>query len=1308
MNNQEMVALLQECKQALDAPPSEPSEEDKTKYQQCEASLSADLRTLLEQAKEMKWPFVPERWQYKQEVCPEDKTNLKDIISKKLPNLLVFLKASVSVGDYASAAATVFLIDRFLYWVDASSKLLQVAKGLHKRCMEIPIAPQVVIRQARVSVNSGKLLKAEYILSSLIIHSGATGTWVYEKKSDRTLVQAVSVQIRGQILQKLGLWYEAAEMIWASIVGFNELPQPDKKGISTSLGILADLLVSMSDEDYYHFKKNPQMDLILVEECTDRLLSAAEASKLAAVLSQYNPLYVLTNLNIYGTCLLSYSFKGNDSKEKSQFYLLQAKEAFEIGLLTKRDDDVITSKQELHGFVKAAFSLTTVHKWLTGNSEILVKMRQLCKEAMRKLYLYSTQNQEVLAQEIMELTSQIKVSLQIKDLCNSDSKSYVPDHYKHYWDKPIVKRSMAFDEILARHKQYHRTICTVFEGTCRRQQNSKGLSKYSCITAFKTETKEFDTANAKASISHQCDLDASQHSLPKEMKAIQNKQEMHNKRHELMKVAKPENQHANPLKDHTCSRNDQPHGTDRNLGGVTLKDKGNTKKGCSDHLSDCHDFSSSSKSCLEKSGSGLSDSWEEVINSKDSGSPSSGSKPHPLTVDTECSTVLTEEIREHQQDDLEKHTALSVFPSEHTLSQTHKQLSDSNINCTPGNMEKKIPSALSSVEHRSSTVAGPDGKTVDDNAEDHEPDSYVETTGHNQRCESTCQTSITHSDSTNLRKVSSSSSFEMIDSDADTVDDREKDNKTNNFIGSPGYAPNPHSSSGPTGKGTITHSDSLNIRKVTSASLGESNSFEMIDTDAETADDIQNDLNDFHMGTSENSLMKSSYSQPRPNAVESVIIDSDNSGSLAKRSQMISKKNRSVELISVDPTAETVEETEESHFPPIPQGASESQHSDESKKQETHHHDAVQMKDCSAQSMLPVKELDKDHCKASLIAAESADDVVSNQSLNSSVNSSSSNRSWCKSLFSSSGSDLEYISSPLSSSSSSFVFLSKKVQSIKKRVITDEDYKMLCAGVTHKWLLERITGTGVFYPHKLKDIYRGLLFKYNKKTDTWTAQETLVYTGKCLVVDKPGAQRTALETRFLHQEEILGRYVGKQYKRAKELSYYFNDVERQMTAQHYVTVFNKRLYEQQVPTQIYYIPASVLLLLEDNQIVDCVSVEPYMLGKFIKLTNNKKAVCKEYEATMYGLAFGHFTYEFSNQEEIVVDLQGWVTGDGKGLIYLTDPQIHSVTKQRGGSNFADQGIRYFFNCQHKECNEICHILTLKNPGRDNLEEITSA
>lgn len=53
------------------------------------ASLPADLRTLIEEAKEMKWPFVPERWQYKQAIDLEDKTNLQDMINARLHELLV-------------------------------------------------------------------------------------------------------------------------------------------------------------------------------------------------------------------------------------------------------------------------------------------------------------------------------------------------------------------------------------------------------------------------------------------------------------------------------------------------------------------------------------------------------------------------------------------------------------------------------------------------------------------------------------------------------------------------------------------------------------------------------------------------------------------------------------------------------------------------------------------------------------------------------------------------------------------------------------------------------------------------------------------------------------------------------------------------------------------------------------------------------------------------------------------------------------------------------------------------------------------
>lgn len=37
----------------------------------------------------MKWPFVPEKWQYKQAVGPEDKTNLQDVIGAGLEQLLV-------------------------------------------------------------------------------------------------------------------------------------------------------------------------------------------------------------------------------------------------------------------------------------------------------------------------------------------------------------------------------------------------------------------------------------------------------------------------------------------------------------------------------------------------------------------------------------------------------------------------------------------------------------------------------------------------------------------------------------------------------------------------------------------------------------------------------------------------------------------------------------------------------------------------------------------------------------------------------------------------------------------------------------------------------------------------------------------------------------------------------------------------------------------------------------------------------------------------------------------------------------------
>lgn len=54
--------------------------------------------------------------------------------------------------------------------------------------------------------------------------------------------------------------------------------------------------------------------------------------------------------------------------------------------------------------------------------------------------------------------------------------------------------------------------------------------------------------------------------------------------------------------------------------------------------------------------------------------------------------------------------------------------------------------------------------------------------------------------------------------------------------------------------------------------------------------------------------------------------------------------------------------------------------------------------------------------------------------------------------------------------------------------------------------------------------------------------------------------------------------MGKGYRQLKPLWPHFADVERQMTAQHHVAEFSKRLYEQKVPTQIFYVPSAVLLV----------------------------------------------------------------------------------------------------------------------------------
>uniref|UniRef100_A0A8B9W8T1 Alpha kinase 1 n=1 Tax=Bos mutus grunniens TaxID=30521 RepID=A0A8B9W8T1_BOSMU len=1206
MNNQKAVAtLLQECKQVLDQlllEASDVSEEDKREDQRCRASLPSELRTLIQEAKEMKWPFVPEKWQYKQAVGPEDKTNLQDVIGASLQQLLASLKASILARDCATAAAIVFLSDRLLYGLDVSGQLLQVAKALHRLQPATPIAPQVVIRQARISMHAGKLLKAEYILSSLISNNGATGTWLYRNESDKVLVQSVCIQIRGQILQKLGMWYEAAELIWASIMGYLTLPQPDKKGISTSLGILADIFVSMSKKDYEKFKSNPDINLGVLKEFDHHLLSAAEACKLAAAFSPYTPLFVLTAMNIRGTCLLSYSSSEDCPPGMKNSYLYEAKEAFEIGLLTKKRDEPVTGRQELHSFLKAAFGLTTVHQRLYGEMETVRTASQLCSEAMGKLYTFSnssrSQEREAVSQEIMSVITRVKEQLQVQSFSNLDDKSYVPEGFKRGLEKPIL------------HGQHHTSVCELFESTCGNNKNKqKGMKTGVCITDLKTETQNTDTVSAMEDKAHF-----------EKGRVISSSRMAMNSQEKLRRAGR------------------------RNWAGsdafrVSVDEDVETES-----LSDS--LSSSSWSQYKSS-----TSWEEVNYHVDDMSAGRELSKEGHLVDTQCSTALSDEQEVN-----------GASRAEHPLSSELHGLSlqvprDDRLESSQCQLHKSTPLATFPPLSTTGTSLASGGGWFKGGMQEVENVGSRNTSAHSRPL--FCSASWT-SDSgwpknmTTYPSIQEEETFETIgefqeiNGDAKDGDEEEKREEIKGGTGPP-FKDSPC----------------------------------WVDPEGKIAERAEDVPVGFHSVVDE-SLDKSSMVACN-SYTPHWLVENPNSG----------KNGLSVKEQGIDPDASTVDEES-------PLLGSADVHTTSTCgslrpctwKQPHVHGAQIPSSSVSRKTSTPVLSED---CTTTEEANEPGN------LLNCSQNSSLSSSWWLKSRAISSGSsEGENPWSFLNSSGSSFVSLPgmTKQAILEARTLQPDDFEKLLAGVRHDWLFQRLEHTGLFKSRQLHGAHSALLLKYSKKSELWTAQETVVYLGDYLHVTKKGRQRNAFWVHHLHQEETLGRYVGKEYKEQKGLWHHFTDVERQMTAQHYVTEFNKRLYEQKIHTQIFYIPSSVLLILEGKTIKGCVSVEPYMLGEFVKLSNNTKVVKTEYKATEYGLAYGHFSYEFSNHRDVVVDLQGWVTGNGKGLIYLTDPQIHSVDQKDKDvtTNFGKKGIFYFFNNQHVECNEICHRLSLTRPS----------
>lgn len=251
-----------------------------------------------------------------------------------------------------------------------------------------------------------------------------------------------------------------------------------------------------------------------------RLLSAAQAAKMAVVYSQYTSLYVLTNVvslsedffhthysdmwvnkqdlfflqTAQGTCLLSYSFSMECPIALRQSFLLEAQEAFAIGLLTKAEGELVASKQELHTFLKAAYSLAITHKWLGAPPATVAAATSACLKALAQFYDYDSdaQNKDSLCAEIMHLIVQVKKLLEVKPFKNSEPGSLIPDGYRNMDDTLVNFTLEDFARAMKRFKQHHASLCEAIN-KCKRSGDEMDGPRL-CITALGTAVDSLNTA----------------------------------------------------------------------------------------------------------------------------------------------------------------------------------------------------------------------------------------------------------------------------------------------------------------------------------------------------------------------------------------------------------------------------------------------------------------------------------------------------------------------------------------------------------------------------------------------------------------------------------------------------------------------------------------------------------------------------------------------------------------------------------------------------------------------------------------------
>nr|XP_058972304.1 alpha-protein kinase 1-like isoform X3 [Pocillopora verrucosa] len=350
------------------------------------ALLSSKLQTLIADAERNAWPFVPEKWQYSSSVGPEERYNIKDLLTAKnytapLLNELDIMEEclfhAMKEKRYRTVGALVFVMDRFTYWQGMSNRTLQLVEYLKTNSPDIPIAPQLLIRNVRIMKNAGNLqgICAEKALDDLLDQKAQIGKWIYQTEHDRQLVSAVCFQIKGDIQYNLGQWTRGAKHLMDSVVLFSSLPIPDTKGISSSLAILGNCLQRMSVTEYL-----PVCHMYGLT-ASHPLLQAYYCSCEAARRSQYTPLFYARHKCQAGERLLHYS-KVIPCGATRKNCLIVSIQDFKDSIQAHKDLQSLKSREEFFVFVCAVYKLGLAYEELSSETGCTEQGKEILRMSM--------------------------------------------------------------------------------------------------------------------------------------------------------------------------------------------------------------------------------------------------------------------------------------------------------------------------------------------------------------------------------------------------------------------------------------------------------------------------------------------------------------------------------------------------------------------------------------------------------------------------------------------------------------------------------------------------------------------------------------------------------------------------------------------------------------------------------------------------------------------------------------------------------------------------------------------------------------